>query len=144
MKRLRFLVVDDCDLVREITKAILESIVDVETANCGRESVNRFKETVNTKDAFDVILMDIEMPNLDGIDALKEIRQIEKELGMFPPNETKIIMVSALMNHMAIIESLKYGKANSYIVKPIEINELISELHKLGIELKEEVESWNF
>jgi len=75
------------------------------------------------------------MPNIDGQQALREIRQIEKERGIPPEEQAKVIMISGLDNSEELHDAFFLGEATSYIVKPINHVVLLQEIEKLGVEL---------
>ena len=73
------------------------------------------------------------MPNVDGQQALKEIREIEKEMGIKASNKVKVIMTTALKDPKNVMEAFYKGGASSYIVKPIKKQKLLEEVQKLGL-----------
>ena len=114
----KILLVEDNELNREIAVDLLEEQeMIVETAEDGRVAV----ETVRRRGPgyFDCILMDIQMPYMNGYEATKAIR------GMFPEMPTPIIALSANAFEEDRRKSLEAGM-NAHIAKPINIKELIS------------------
>ncbi|MEN8907736.1 MAG: response regulator [Clostridiales bacterium] len=109
MSELTFVVVDDAVFMRTLIKRMIEEIgnykVVAEGAN-GLEAIDK----ANTHRP-DVMTLDITMPDMDGITAVKEILQVS-------PN-TKIIMVSAMGQQSMVIEAIKQG-AKDFVVKPFE------------------------
>lgn len=101
------LVVDDAAFMRMRLKKVLttEGHEVVEAGN-GLEAVAAYEEHKP-----DVVLMDITMPEMDGLEALREIRS------KFP--DAKVIMCSALGQESTVIESIKSG-AKDFIVKPFQ------------------------
>jgi two-component system chemotaxis response regulator CheY len=77
--------------------------------------------------------MDIMMPDVDGNEALKRIRRIEKDMGILPGFEVKVIMTTAMDDPKTVINSFYKGGATSYLVKPISKQKLICELRALGL-----------
>jgi two-component system chemotaxis response regulator CheY len=76
------------------------------------------------------------MPNIDGQDALREIRDLEKEYGIPPENSAKVIMISGLDDSQEVHDAFFLGDATSYIVKPIRKKVLIEEIQNLGVQLE--------
>ncbi len=105
MNNIKILIADDHHLMRESIKSILSKVDNffVDTAVNGLEVLQKL-EIMKP----DLVLMDIRMPLLDGIQATKQIKQKQ-------PN-VKIIIISALKENEYIIESLKAG-ANGYLFK---------------------------
>ena len=85
------------------------------------------------KRPYDLICMDIMMPGVDGNEALKQIRQLEKDLGVPPALEVKVIMTTALDDPKTVIHTYYIGGATSYLVKPISKQKLIRELRTFGL-----------
>lgn len=104
----KILIVDDSSVSRKKLKEILEAgnHIVIGEARDGNEALKRFEE-LNP----DLVTMDITMPNMDGIEALKNI--MEKH------EEAKVIMITALGQGSKILEALNNG-AKNYIAKPFE------------------------
>jgi two-component system chemotaxis response regulator CheY len=104
----RILVVDDAAIIRlMLTKIIVSDEYEVvgEAGN-GAEAVQKYEELKP-----DLVTMDITMPDMDGIQAVKEIKKMD-------PN-AKIIMCSAMGQKMMVLEAIEAGAA-SFIVKPFD------------------------
>jgi two-component system chemotaxis response regulator CheY len=109
------LVVDDSSFQRSlVSETVSEWLNVVDTAKNGREAVELFNETQP-----DVITMDIMMPEMNGIEALTEIKQQSPE--------TTIVMVTSVSQKEKMREAAKAG-ADGYVTKPFEAEELGSEL----------------
>ena len=110
----KVLVCEDEDSIREFVVINLKrSGYDVVDVNCGEEALTVFEEGGN----FDVALLDIMMPGIDGMKVCKKIREKNTTMG--------IIMLSAKSQEMDKISSLMIG-ADDYITKPFSISELIA------------------
>ncbi|AUS96337.1 two-component system response regulator [Clostridium thermosuccinogenes] len=115
----RILVVDDAAFMRMMIKDILTKNgyeVAGEAEN-GAKAVEKYKE-LNP----DLVIMDITMPEVDGIQAVKEIRKIN--------GESKIIMCSAMGQQAMVIESIQAG-ARDFIVKPFQAERVIEAVKKV-------------
>jgi two-component system chemotaxis response regulator CheY len=80
------------------------------------------------------------MPNMDGQDALREIREVEKEMGIAGDKATKVIMISGLDDNKEVHDAFFLGDAISYIVKPIRKQTLLDEIQSLGVTLEKSAE----
>ncbi len=107
-------VVDDSKLSRKILRNMLEEegYAVVAEATDGEEAISAYLQYKP-----DVMTMDITMPNMNGIESIREILSIDRN--------AKIIMISAAGQQKKIIEALKLG-AQRFITKPFEKNEVIS------------------
>jgi two-component system chemotaxis response regulator CheY len=115
----QILIVDDAQFMRNILKKIFTSkgydvIGEAETADAG---VQAYKEHNP-----DVVTMDICMPNKSGIEAIKDIHNID-------PN-AKILVCSALGQELLVMEAIQAG-AKDFIVKPFKKEKIIETLEKV-------------
>jgi signal transduction histidine kinase/ABC-type amino acid transport substrate-binding protein/DNA-binding NarL/FixJ family response regulator len=145
------LLVEDIEINREIVLALLEPTqVEIDCAGNGAEAVRAFKEAPNK---YDMIFMDVQMPEMDGYEATRQIRAFEKELRSsskalefpkeiqatsFTEGETRsynrdlqrqipIIAMTANVFREDIEKCLEAGM-NSHVGKPLDINEVIAKL----------------
>jgi two-component system chemotaxis response regulator CheY len=132
---MRFLVVDDDFETRRLVQKLLRPYGDVDVAMDGEEGVEAFSRSLKEGEPYSLITMDILMPNIDGQQALREIRQIEKERDVPPAQQAKIIMISGLDDSKEVHDAFFLGEATSYIVKPINHQVLLQEIEKLGVTL---------
>jgi|GEM_PF-502396 len=118
---LRVLLVDDQETHRFFARRFLEMLGHTVVEACdGRESVARWE-----RDGFDLVLMDVRMPGMDGIEATQAIRQQERDKG----GHTPIIALTAraMREEEAGIRSLGF---DGYLAKPIEFNALLEEMNR--------------
>ncbi|AUI35815.1 two-component system response regulator [[Bacillus] caldolyticus] len=114
----RVLVVDDVAFMRMMIKDILTKNgheVVAEAAD-GRQAIEKYKETQP-----DVVTMDITMPEMDGITALKEIKKID--------SNAKVIMCSAMGQQAMVIDAIQAG-AKDFVVKPFQADRVIEAINK--------------
>jgi two-component system chemotaxis response regulator CheY len=130
---MRFLVVDDDFEARLLMQKLLRPFGDVDVATDGDECVAAFSMAHKDGDPYSLVTLDILMPHMDGQQALREIREIEKELGVSPDKRVRVIMVSGLDDAEEVHDAFFLGEATSYIVKPIHKESLLREVTKLGL-----------
>ena len=114
----RVLIVDDAAFMRMMIKDILEKngYEVVGEAQNGLEAVEKYQELLP-----DLVTMDITMPEMDGIEALKNIREIN-------PNAV-VIMCSAMGQQAMVIDAIQAG-AKDFIVKPFQADRVLEAVKK--------------
>lgn len=130
---MKALVVEDDAVSRKLLQSILSPHCDCHTAVDGQEAVEAFRSALDEDAPFDLICMDIMMPNMDGHEALTRIRSIEKDRDTPPEKLTKVIMTTALSDPQNVVKALYRGGAATYIVKPVEKDRLLEELRRMGL-----------
>lgn len=133
---MRFLVVDDDFETRLLMQRLLRPYGEVDVATDGEECVAAFSCAHKDGEPYTLITLDILMPNVDGQQALREIREIEKELEIATEQQAKVIMVSGLDDSEELHDAFFLGEATSYIVKPINHQALLQEIAKLGVTIQ--------
>lgn len=137
MALLRCLVVDDDELGRELLILSLQGIACCDTAANGLEAVEKFSRALDEV-AYDLIFLDIVMPEMDGHEAAKTIRHMEQERGITPDKGVSIIVLSSLHTPQDIIRSYISAQSAAHLVKPVKPEKLKKTLRKLGL-IPEEV-----
>ena len=127
---MRCLIVEDEYLSREGLKFFLADHAEIETAVNGREAVERFGQALLEKKPFDLVLLDIIMPEMDGQEALKLIRQAEKAQPEAGVKKAVIIMTTALNSPENMEEALWEGDCTDYLVKPLVRADLLAMLSR--------------
>lgn len=114
----KILIVDDAAFMRMMIKDILEKngYEVVGEAQDGAEAVEKFQELRP-----DLVTMDITMPEMDGITALKKIREIDPD--------AKVIMCSAMGQQAMVIDAIQAG-AKDFIVKPFQADRVLEAVRK--------------
>ncbi len=129
---MKTLIVEDDISCSVLLKKILAPYGECEVVENGKEALKTF-DTANKKSiSFDLICLDIMMPEMDGQEVLKEIRKREEKAKKYGSDGVKIIMVTALGDNKNIMQSFK-AQCEAYIVKPIDKNKLLNEIKLLGL-----------
>lgn len=130
---MRVLVVEDDFTSRKILQKILSPYGEVDIAVNGLEAVQAFTQSLDDANYYDLICMDIMMPEMDGQTALRRIRETEKARGISPAQEVKVVMTTALDDPKNVVEAYYKGGATSYVPKPIDKHMLLHLLRNLGL-----------
>ena len=131
---MKTLIVDDDFFCRKLLKKFLSPYGECDMASGGDDAILAFKTALDEGNPYDLICLDIMMPNMDGHAVLREIRRIESEMSIEGLEGVKIIMISALSDSKNIMNAFKSG-CESFIVKPIDKNKVFFELEKLGLSI---------
>ena len=125
IKGLHILLAEDNELNMEIAEFVLQNVgADVTKAWNGQEAVELFRKS--EPGGFDTILMDIMMPVMNGYEAAKKIRSLDRE-------DAKTIPIIAMTANAFTEDRLKAKESgmNEHIVKPLDVELLIKVIHKL-------------
>ena len=129
---MKTLIVEDDVPSKIALEALLEPYGTCEFASNGKEALSAFDSALECKSPYDLICLDINMPELSGREALERIRGKEQELGIIDSERVKIIMTTASGDTQNVLGSFKDG-CQAYLTKPIEQEALARELVKLGL-----------
>jgi len=124
---IKTLIVEDDFTTRGMLQEILKIYGDTHIAVNGREAIDAAQAALKSGKPYDLICLDIMIPEIDGQDVLKQIRDLEKAMGVKPGKEAKVIMSTALDDAKNIIEAFK-GLCDAYLVQPIDRSQLIKHL----------------
>ncbi|MCL4538694.1 MAG: response regulator [Bacteroidetes bacterium] len=122
MSKPKVLVVDDEEALRFLLASELEAeAFEVQSAGDGDEAIDLVRNRSEQGDRFDVVLLDIKMPRVDGFEVLKYIK------GNIP--ETKVIMLTAYADVKNAIESLRLG-ASDFVSKPYDLDDILTSINR--------------
>jgi two-component system chemotaxis response regulator CheY len=133
---LKILITEDDFVSRTILMQFLSEFGNCHIAKDGLEAIQAFTQAYepNPPQPYDLICMDMLMPNIDGAVAAKTIRGIERSKGVAGPEfETAIIFISAVSDPATIIKVCYECGANYYFVKPLDFNQMKRQMRKLQL-----------
>jgi two-component system chemotaxis response regulator CheY len=114
----KILIVDDAEFLRvRVSKMLAGEGYEIFEADNGYKAVTFYREIQP-----DLVLMDITMPEMDGLAALREIRSIDPK--------ARVIMLTALGQESVVLEAIKSG-ARDFVVKPFERERVLTAINKL-------------
>jgi len=126
---MKILIVDDDFTSRKLLLKILSEYGACDVAANGKEAVDAFNAALNEWEAYDLVCLDIMMPEMDGHEVLKEIRSIEKSKNIHGLDGAKVIMTTAL-DDSDNVKSAFREQCEAYLVKPIEKDKLVATLNE--------------
>lgn len=113
----KILVTDDAAFMRMVIKNALNGTGhEIIEANNGKEMLDKYKEHRP-----DVVTLDITMPEMDGLEALKELMKIDRE--------AKVIMCTAMGQQTMVLDAIQNG-ARDFIVKPFSNDKVLDSINK--------------
>lgn len=128
---MRILIVDDDVTSGLVMKKMLGRYGETILASDGRQAFDVFKEHIKCKKPFDLMFLDIMMPEMDGQEVLKNIRDFELENAITGSDGIKIIMTTALDDNKNIISAFR-SQCEGYIVKPVSLTKIKNQMNTLG------------
>ena len=129
---MKCLIVEDDFTARKLLQVYLREHADCDVAVNGKEAVEAVRDALDKEQPYDLLCLDISMPEMDGQEALKAIRKIEKEHGIVGLSGVKVIMTTAFGDKKNIMTAFNSG-CESYLIKPINREKLFVEIEKLGL-----------
>ncbi len=130
---MKSLIVDDELTTRLLLKKILSPFGDCTTVPNGKDAIQAFWMALKENSPYNLIMLDIIMPDVNGQVVLQKIREIENKSSIPKEKQATIIMTTAIDDSKVILDSVvKYG-CNSYILKPVIKMKVLSRLKELEL-----------
>lgn len=126
------LIVEDDYASRVYMLRLLEKYGECDITVNGREAVDAVALSLEDEDPYELICLDIMMPEMDGYTALKEIRKLENEASIPEEKKSKVIMTTALTDGRNVQKAFDLG-CIAYAGKPINPQKFENELRKLSL-----------
>ncbi len=129
---MKILIAEDDFTSRILLQELLKSYGYSHIAVNGREAVEAVRVALKTNEPYDLICLDIMMPEIDGQAVLKEIRAMEGAKGISQSRPTKVIMTTAMTDKGQVLEAIN-AKCDSFLAKPVQKKILLRELQRLRL-----------
>lgn len=129
---MRILIAEDDFASRKVILKFLSVYGECDVTVDGMEAVDAFMMALEEDKPYDLICLDVMMPVMDGYQALKSIRKIEKEHGISEDDMAKIIVTTALNEEKNVKKAFELG-CTVYCAKPIDMAKLKSTLEMLEL-----------
>ena len=126
------LIVEDEPISRLLLQEYLKSYGPCHMAVNGKDAVESVRAALEANKPYDLVCLDIMMPEMDGQDTLREIRRLETVAGDAAPNRITIVMTTALSDQESVMDAIR-GECDCFLAKPIHKAKLLQELRKLGL-----------
>jgi chemotaxis protein histidine kinase CheA len=126
-QRLRVLLVEDDFVSRLLLQTFLSRYGECHIAVNGREAVEAFCSAAEQGQGYDLICMDIMMPEMDGREAVRQIRALEEARGILSTNGAKIIMTTTV-TQIREVSRCFMELCDAYLLKPIDLGRLLGHM----------------
>ena len=133
---MKILVVDDELVSREKLQKILKEVGECESVMDGRSAVEACRDAWENSSPFDLVILDILMPEMDGTEALRTIRRIEDESDIPDDKRAKIFMVTTQSDKETIMACVKAG-CDDFITKPFTYDTVIGKMQGHGFVVRD-------
>lgn len=129
---MKTLIVEDDVTSRLLLQELLRDYGSSQVATNGIEAVAAVNAALERNEPYNLICLDIMMPEMDGQQALKEIRELESQQGRVAKLGARILMTTALHDKDNIMQSFR-AQCDGYLVKPIDKRKLLAQLRELEL-----------
>jgi two-component system, chemotaxis family, chemotaxis protein CheY len=129
---MKTLVVEDDLTSRLLLQTILSPYGECRVAINGREAVDAYWAAKEEGRQYDLVCLDIMMPEMDGQEVLKRIRDMEEAEGLLAGKGVKVIMTTALNDPKNVMKA-QYQICHAYLIKPIDKAALLGHLTSFGL-----------
>jgi len=126
------LIVEDELTSRVLLREMLKRYGPPQVAMNGQQAVEHVQAALASGEPFDLICLDIEMPEMNGQEALKKIRKLEEDAGLTRETRARVIMTTAHSDRDNVVEAIQ-SQCDYFLVKPIDGRALLDELRRFGL-----------
>jgi two-component system, chemotaxis family, chemotaxis protein CheY len=128
---MKALILDDDYVCRLVLQRMLLDHGPVDVSVNGKEALGLFLAAHRGNAPYDVIFLDVMVPEMSGHTVLREMRAFEQKQGIDKDHAARILMITALGDKESVVQAIKNG-CDSYIVKPLKLQEIRQHLKKFG------------
>ena len=134
---MKTLIVDDQIVSRMKIQKIMEGFCEIDAVDCGQAAIDAYKKSLEIKTPYNLITLDVSMPDLDGREVLKTIRDLETNHQIDKDQQVKILMITSSSDKETVLSSIQAG-CDDYLVKPLNREAISHKLKKFGLILSNE------
>ncbi len=130
--RMKTLVAEDDFSNRIVLQTMLSPFGEVHIAVNGREALDAFKAAHEQGKPYELVCLDIMMPEMDGQAVLRNMRAFEEKHGVHRSSRCKIVMATVLGDQESVAEAVG-GECDAYILKPFDTKTFLDRLREIGL-----------
>ena len=128
---MKILVVDDEIVSRKKMMRITTDFGSCEGVQNGKAALSVIKTSLEEWQLYDLITLDVSMPDISGVEVLNTIRKMEEAKRLDEEEQAKILMVSSISDMKTVKACM--GKCNGYMIKPFNKELVVDKLKKIGL-----------
>ena len=132
---MKCLIAEDDLVTRKLLKTFLSEVSECHATIDGQKAVAAFKTALDRGEPYDLMCLDIMMPEMDGHQVLQTIRELEETAGIEESARIKVIMITSMRDPYHVLHAFRKG-CEGYIVKPVDKQKLFEEIAKLELSTK--------
>jgi two-component system chemotaxis response regulator CheY len=117
---MRILIVDDDRQSRLLMRRFLDDMGRCEEEENGKSAVGAFVRALAEGEPYGLVCMDIVMPDMDGVQTVRLMREIERRWDVQPGGEARVLMATAKDDVKSVSQAFFHGCATDYAVKPLD------------------------
>ncbi|OGG99359.1 MAG: hypothetical protein A2600_02215 [Candidatus Lambdaproteobacteria bacterium RIFOXYD1_FULL_56_27] len=125
---------DDELLSRRVMSTILSDFGEVVEAETGTQAIELFRLSLESRDRFTAITLDVDLPDFKGHQVLTEIRKLEQTSSPIFRFPTKVLMVTSHADKETVVASIQAG-CDQYVIKPASPKAVLKKLQEMGVEV---------
>lgn len=130
---MKILLAEDDFASRKFMSKILDKYGETDITVNGLEAIDAFLMAIDDDERYDLVVLDVMMPMLDGYQVLDTIRKLEADKKYKPEERTKVIMTTALNEELNVKKAMEIG-CDAYVGKPVNVEKFAVLLSKMGFE----------
>lgn len=129
---MRILIADDELVSRKKIEKIMSNFGECQSVESGAAALESFWMAWNEWRPFDLVCLDVGMPDTDGTEVLYEVRRMEEEHSVAPEHKAKVLMITAHGDRDTIVTCVQAG-CDGYITKPFNVNTIRDKMTEIGL-----------
>ena len=129
---MKTLIAEDDFTCRNYMQEILSRFGTVHAAANGKEAVEAVRQSIENGSPYDLICLDILMPEMDGQVALAAIRRLEEDNG-YRNGDGAIVFMTTMMKDLKSVNAAYHSQCDAYLIKPVDAEMLYFNMRKVGL-----------
>ena len=124
------LIVDDSPVIRRVLQLVLQPLGNCDIVQSGQKALDSLRHRLTEKRSYDLICLDLGLPDLEGLDVLRQVRSLEAEFGIQVRSR---IMIVTSSDDLDMVRAASQNGADAYLVKPLDKQRFLKALEGLGL-----------